>query len=127
MTVITVFACFGVTASAKESARILELAEKFEDGIGPEVNGIKIDYVSYTPEKLARGVKYPLVILLHGMGQGGEKREQIVNNDFPAFAGKEMQSRFTRGAAYIFIPRIICSSTLPASISADIRWAAKWF
>ena len=55
MAVITVFACFGVTASAKESARILELAEKFEDGIGPEVNGIKIDYVSYTPEKLARG------------------------------------------------------------------------
>ena len=39
------------------------------------------------------------------MGQGGEKREQIVNNDFPAFAGKEMQSRFTKGAAYIFIPR----------------------
>ncbi|MBR6361641.1 MAG: prolyl oligopeptidase family serine peptidase [Clostridia bacterium] len=105
MAAVTVFACFSVSASAKESARILELAEKFEDGIGPEVNGIKIDYVSYTPENLRRGVKYPLVILIHGMGQGGEKREQIVNNDFPAFAGREMQSRFTNGAAYIFIPR----------------------
>lgn len=100
-----VFASFGITASARESARILELAEKFEDGTGPESGGIRIDFVSYTPGNLKKGVKYPLVILLHGMGQGGSKREQIVNNDFPAFAGREMQSRFTNGAAYLFIPR----------------------
>ena len=105
MAATAVFASFGITASARESARILELAEKFEDGTGPDSGGIRIDYVSYTPENLKKGVRYPLVILIHGMGQGGSKREQIVNNDFPAFAGKEMQSRFTNGAAYVFIPR----------------------
>ena len=91
MTAVTVFACFSFTASATESAGILELAEKFKDGTGPDSGGIRIDYVSYTPENLKKGVRYPLVILIHGMGQGGSKREQIVNNDFPAFAGKEMQ------------------------------------
>ena len=30
MVAVTLFACLGVSASAKESARILELAEKFE-------------------------------------------------------------------------------------------------
>ena len=97
-------ACFGVSASAKESERILALAEKFSEGAGPEVNGISIDYLSYSPEA-AKGSVYPLVILLHGMGQGKNKGDQIVNNDFPAFAGDEMQSRFTNGAAYLFIPR----------------------
>ncbi|MBQ6467645.1 MAG: hypothetical protein IJJ61_06845 [Clostridia bacterium] len=106
MATVMLLGCFGINAFAKaEPDWILELAEKFKDGVGPEVNGIKIDYVSYTPEKLKSGVKYPLVILIHGMGQGGKEREQIVNNNFPAFAGKEMQSRFTNGGAYIFIPR----------------------
>lgn len=97
-------ACFGVNAFAKESERILALAERFTEGAGPEVNGISIDYLSYSP-KAEKGVKYPLLILLHGMGQGKKKGDQIVNNDFPAFAGEEMQSRFTNGAAYLFIPR----------------------
>ena len=99
------FGCFCMTASAKEAGWILELAEKLKDGTGPEVNGIRMDYVSYTPEHLENGVVYPLVILLHGMGQGGKPREQIVNNNFPAFAGEALQARFTNGAAFLFIPR----------------------
>ena len=37
MTAVTIFACFSFTASATESAGILELAEKFKDGRGKRI------------------------------------------------------------------------------------------
>ncbi len=82
-----------------------ELNKKFKDGIGPETDGIAIDYASYEPENVKDNTQYPLVILIHGMGQGEYKRKQLEDNNFSMFASDALQSRFTDGAAYIMVPR----------------------
>ena len=106
MSIILIFACCSVTAFAKDDPEwIVKLRDNLVDGKGPEVNGIAIDYVSYAPINLKEGTKYPLVILLHGMGQGTTTRDEIVENYFPAFTSDEMQSKFTNGGAFIFVPR----------------------
>lgn len=105
MAVIIAGSCAVCAFAYDDPDWIAKLAGELVDAKGPEVGGIAIDYVSYTPRNLKSGTKYPLVILLHGMGQGGKPREQIEDNYFPAFAGEEMQSKFTNGAAYLFIPR----------------------
>lgn len=94
---------FAVTEKEVEKAADA-LKELFADGCGPEVNGVKVDYVTFSPE-VPDGAKYPLVIYFHGMGQGGEPRAQIASNNIALWAGDEMQSRFAAGGAFLFVPR----------------------
>lgn len=107
LAVLMLFGCafpaFAVTESEAESAADA-LKSGFVDGVGPEVNGVRIDYVTFSPE-VPDGEKYPLVIYFHGMGQGAEPRAQIAANNFALWAGKDLQSRFTAGGAFLFVPR----------------------
>ena len=82
------------------------LYAKFLDASGPEVNGCAIDYAYYSPVKENDTVKYPLVIWLHGMGQGAAPRDQIKTNNFPYWASEELQSRFKgTGGAFLLAAR----------------------
>lgn len=100
---ITLMACASPAFAIETDLEPLKA--KFADGEGPEVAGVSIDYVYYTPEK-KDDTKYPLVIWLHGMGQGKEKRAQIGDNNFPLWASDEFQSRFTpSGGAYLLAAR----------------------
>ena len=80
------------------------LKEQFQDGTGPEVNGLSVDYVYYAPRN-AQNEKLPLVVYFHGAGQGAEPRAQIAENNFPLWASDEIQRRFTGGGAYLLVPR----------------------
>lgn len=106
--------CFIMTAAmlaalclnsfAADPDKIPELKEKFKDGVGPAVNGLSVDYVYYEPENTQEN-KLPLVIYFHGAGQGSAPRAQIEENNFPLWASREMQERFTGGGAYLLVPR----------------------
>lgn len=104
---LSVLVMFSITAfaGATERESIDSLIAKFDDATGPEVNGVAIDYVSFSPET-SENVKYPLVIWFHGMGQGSGKGSQIAENNFPLWASDEFQSRFApSGGAFLFVPR----------------------
>ncbi len=94
---------FAVTESdAEKTADALKTL--FVDGEGPVVDGVKVDYVTFSPE-VPDGEKMPLVIYFHGMGQGTEPRAQIAANNIALWAGKDLQSRFSAGGAFLFVPR----------------------
>lgn len=81
------------------------LISQFEYGKGPETNGYAIDYRYYSPVGENDDTKYPLVIWLHGMGDGEFDGKQISAHDASRLASAELQSRFTNGGAYILAPR----------------------
>lgn len=101
--VAMLIACSSVGFAANPDD-IASLKEKFTDGVGPEVNGLSVDYVYYEPEN-AQGRKLPLVVYFHGAGQGAAPRAQIEENNFPLWASDEIQQRFTGGGAYLLVPR----------------------
>ena len=82
------------------------LKTQFVYGEGPETNGYTIDYRYFSPVKENDDTKYPLVIWLHGMGDGATEGKQVTNNDLGYWTSAEFQSRF-EGAegAFIFAPR----------------------
>lgn len=59
------------------SAGIEALRGQFESGCGPEAGGYAIDYSYYAPAEKGDTQKYPLVIWLHGMMQGGEPGQPV--------------------------------------------------
>ena len=82
------------------------LIDRFESGKGPETNGYAIDYRYYSPAGEGDGAKYPLVIFLHGMGEGNYDGEQIFENPIAYWASDDFQSRFSGAkGAYILCPR----------------------
>lgn len=90
---------------AADVSKLEEYTKLFVQGEGPEVNSLKVDYLSFTPT-VQEGKKYPLVIYFHGMGQGGKPGKQLTKeNNFALWASEELQSRFTNGGAFLFVPR----------------------
>lgn len=103
LAVLTVFAC-ALPAFAADVSKIEDYKAKFVDMEGPEVNGLSVDYVAFSP-KVKSGKKYPVVLYFHGMGQGGKPRAQIKENNFPLWASDDLQSRFHNGGAYLLVFR----------------------
>lgn len=75
---------------------------RFIGGEGPKTNGYSLDYLYYSPVKENDSVKYPLVVWLHGMGQGSKPGAQLSANNFSLWASDELQSRF-KGTAGAFL------------------------
>lgn len=81
------------------------LEDQFEYGQGPETEGYAIDYRYFSPVKENDSTKYPVVIWLHGMGDGGHDGSQITH-DTALWASAEFQSRFRESeGAFIIAPR----------------------
>lgn len=89
-----------VSVYAADPGRKDEYIAKFEKMSGPEVDGLAVDYVVYSPAE-TQGIKRPLVVFFHGMGQGSEPGSQIKDSNFSFWASDELQSRFTTGGAYL--------------------------
>lgn len=81
---------------------IEDLQAQFIYGKGPETNGYAIDYRYYSPVSENDDTKYPLVIWLHGMGDGASDGKQIEKSNISYWASEEYQSRFA-GAGGMFI------------------------
>lgn len=81
------------------------LVESFAYGAGPEVDGLAIDYRYFTPVKENDTAKYPLVVWLHGMGNGFNEGDQLTASNVGYWVSDEFQARFTNGGAFILAPR----------------------
>jgi len=81
------------------------LQKKFDNRVGPSVNGSPaIDYHVYSPAQPGDTTRYPVLIWLHGMGQGRRFREPLRGTQVANFASAEYQAKFGKGA-YIVVPR----------------------
>lgn len=101
----------GITALAWDKNDPVESMDKpsliaaFESGEGPMTEGYAIDYRYYSPVKDNDTTKYPLVIWLHGMYEGGTEGQQIEKNDIAFWASEQFQSRFAGSGAFILAAR----------------------
>ena len=127
--ILSVFLCMCVllscgalslTASAEQlSVGNDVLDARFLDGKCPG----ELDYVYFKPEP-KDGVKYPLMIWLHGAKSGDRPRAQLEWYRFSNWASDEYQARFKNaGGAYLLAPR---SSKDPAhnwydAITGDLK------
>lgn len=100
---------FSSNAASKKalslSAGIDALRGQFSNGVAPETDGKKLDYVYYSPVGKNDKTKYSLVIFLHGIGHGGSVGSQLADSDMPYWSSSELQSRFSDGGAFILMPR----------------------
>ena len=82
------------------------LKGQFVFGEGPVEGRYSIDYRYFSPVKDGDTTKYPLVIWLHGMGDGAEDGTQVYKSNIAAWASDEFQARFQpAGGAFIFAAR----------------------
>ena len=82
------------------------LKTEFVFGEGPVEDGYSIDYRYFSPVKENDETKYPLVIWLHGMGDGASDGVQVNNSGIAYWASDEFQARFKpAGGAFIFAAR----------------------
>ena len=76
---------FGVTALSASAVSLNEgleaLQSQFQKGVGPETEGYSIDYRYFSPVGENDTQKYPLVIWLHGMGDGAYEGKQIEEHE----------------------------------------------
>ena len=108
---IPTFAC--VVKDNSYDDNLAELQEQFIYGEGPETDGYTIDYRYFSPVEDGDNTKYPLVIWLHGMGDGAEEGKQAKASDIAFWTSDKFQTRFkgTEGA-FIFAPRSLEEESL---------------
>lgn len=96
-----------VSASALSlDSDIADLKAQFIQGEGPIANGYSVDYRYFSPVKENDGTKYPLVVWLHGMGDGSSEGVQVQKSDIAKWASDEFQGRFKNsGGAFILAAR----------------------
>ncbi len=106
LAVITVFGCMINTYAMPLDGGIEELKKQFVFGEGPKVGDYSVDYRYYSPVKENDNKKYPLVIWLHGMGDGASEGAQVMKSNIAFWASDEFQSRFdSSGGAFILAAR----------------------
>ena len=95
------------TASAVSMENGLdELKAQFVFGEGPVVGDYSVDYRYFSPVKANDTTKYPLVVWLHGMGDGAEDGTQVKKSEIAYWASDEFQARFDpAGGAFILAAR----------------------
>lgn len=82
------------------------LKAQFVFGEGPVAGDYSIDYRYFSPVKSGDTTKYPLVVWLHGMGDGAEDGVQVAKSEIAYWASDEFQSRFApAGGAFILAAR----------------------
>ncbi len=98
---------FPVNAGATSlDSGIEALKDGFLQGEGPAVGKYSIDYSYFSPVKDGDSTKYPLVIWLHGMGDGSEAGKPVQKSNIAYWTSDEFQARFdSAGGAFIFAPR----------------------
>jgi poly(3-hydroxybutyrate) depolymerase len=98
---------FGVGSGYASIDENLYFAEiSFRDGVGPKTNGVAMEYKYFSPTLYGNTGKYPLVIWLHGIGNGLMESALLSSSDIKAWGTAELQSRFKdSGGAFILVPR----------------------
>ncbi len=82
------------------------LKAEFKAGEGPVTGDYSVDYRYFSPVKENDTQKYPLVLWLHGMGDGAEEGRQVEKSNIAYWASDEFQARFQpSGGAFIIAAR----------------------
>lgn len=82
------------------------LKAEFIAGEGPVEGNYSIDYSYFSPVKENDTTKYPLVVWLHGMGDGAEVGRPVQRSNVAYWASDEFQARFKpAGGAFILAAR----------------------
>lgn len=104
---VTLIAAYPAGASALSLEGGIEpIKEQFVSGEGPVAGDYSIDYRYFSPVKENDTTKYPLVVWLHGMGDGKEDGTQVAKSNIAYWASDEFQSRFEpSGGAFILAAR----------------------
>lgn len=110
LALILAVSCLGVSASAADALTMADgleaLQSQFVAGKGPETDGFAIDYRYFSPVKEDDTQKYPLVIWLHGMGDGASDGKQVTKSQVAYWTSAEFQARFAgAGGAFILAAR----------------------
>ncbi len=85
---------------------IAQLKNQFLPGEGPVSGDYSIDYRYFSPVKENDTQKYPLVVWLHGMGDGQSEGDQVEKSNIAYWASDEFQARFQpSGGAFILAAR----------------------
>lgn len=86
----------------KETDRIMPELDRFDLKGTYSENGISLTYASFAPQNTA--AKSPLLIWLHGGGEGGtDPSIALIANKATNYASEEIQSIF--GGAYVLVPQ----------------------
>lgn len=103
--VLALCCLFGISAQAYTiPADIDTLRDSFIPGEGPVEDGYSVDYRYFSPVKKNDSTKYPLVVWLHGMGDGNKEGNQVTKSHVALWASEDYQKRFGKGA-FIFCAR----------------------
>ena len=107
LSVLMVFGLTSMTGSALSlNDSVDALKTQFVKGAGPEVDGYRIDYRYFSPVGENDTTKYPVVVWLHGMGDGATEGKQVTEHEIAKWTSDEYQSRFKKsGGAFIIAPR----------------------
>lgn len=108
--IILVFACMFVYPASANALSIGSGVEPLKDlfvaGEGPVTGGYSVDYSYYSPVEENDVTKYPLVVWLHGMGDGAEPGSPVEKSNIAYWASDEFQARFKpSGGAFILAAR----------------------
>lgn len=102
LTAVIMLGCIGIIPSSAVSLSMGRDALVAQWSTG---SGHGIDYKAFSPA-VSEGIRYPLIVLLHGKYSGSSNGEQVKDTDFYKWSSDEFQSRFNgTGGAYILMPR----------------------
>ncbi len=100
------FSCSLSVSALSIDGDIEEIKAQFEAGEGPVCGNYSVDYRYFSPVKENDTKKYPLVVWLHGMGDGASEGLQVKKSNIAYWASDEFQARFEpAGGAFIFAAR----------------------
>lgn len=106
LALITVFGCIFSANAVSMDKGIDELKNQFVYAEGPVAGKYSVDYRYFSPVKENDTQKYPIVVWLHGMGDGAYEGAQVEKSNVAYWASDEFQSRFApSGGAFIFAAR----------------------
>lgn len=106
LAIICIFTCSVSSFALSMSGGVAELKAQFTAGEGPVAGDYSVDYSYFSPVKENDAKKYPLVIWLHGMGDGSEPGKPVEKSNIAYWSSDEFQSRFKpAGGAFILAAR----------------------
>lgn len=106
LAIICVFTCSVSSFALSMEGGVEALKAQFAAGEGPAVGDYLIDYSYYSPVKKNDTTKYPLVVWLHGMGDGSEPGKPVAKSNIAYWSSDEFQARFKpAGGAFILAAR----------------------
>ncbi len=93
---------FSETSVDNERKHIKLIVDNFVHNLDFEHKGVNLKYAYYKPEN---SNKKPIIIWLHGMGEGGTDTEVTLANKATNLATSEIQKFFGKNGAYVLLPQ----------------------